>query len=156
MKEEDRIMLAPESVELYKKELRRLITIDRKVVIQEIKEARMQGDLSENAEYIASKERQAQIEGRIRELEYILENYQLVESATGGNEVRIGSTVEVLKLHKQEKFKFKIVGFVDADPLQNRISNKSPLAKAVLKKRVGDVVQVNAPLRHEVKILNIE
>lgn len=156
MREDNKIILAPESVELYKAELEHLITFERKRVIEEIKEARAQGDLSENAEYIASKERQAQVEGRIRELEYILDNYQLVETQSGGQEVVIGSVVEVMKLHKQERFKFKIVGFVDADPLKNRISNKSPLAKAVLKHRVGDVVQVNAPIRHDVEILSIE
>lgn len=154
--EDNKIFLSPESVENYRKELQKLISVERKQVIEEIKEARSQGDLSENAEYVASKDRQAQIEGRIRELEYILENYQLVDASGDVSDIKIGSTVEVLKIAKGESFKFQIVGFIDADPLNNKISSNSPLAKAVLKRKVGDIVQVNGPKKYDIKILNVE
>lgn len=127
-----------------KSELENLTTVVRPEVVNAIKEARALGDLSENAEYHAARDKQGQIEGRIRELEYLIENSIIIEEGSSA-EVRIGSLVEIKYIEDGEVEEYKIVGITEADPFENKISNESPIAKAILGKKVNDVVSVESP-----------
>ena len=127
----------------------------RPEVISQIKEARAQGDLSENAEYHAAKDKQGQIEARIKEIEYLIDNATLI-SNTKSSTVKIGSTVEIEYVEDKETDTYQIVGSTEADPFENKISNESPIAMAIIGKKVGDVVSVNANgSSYDVKILAI-
>ncbi|MFC4278451.1 transcription elongation factor GreA [Achromobacter aloeverae] len=128
-------------------ELHRLKTIERPSVINAIAEARAQGDLSENAEYDAARERQGFIEGRIAELEGTLSNAQIInpqELDTDGRAV-FGATVEIEDLDSGDRVVYQIVGDVEADIRANMISVSSPVARALIGKSEGDVVEVQAP-----------
>ena len=139
-------------------ELQELRTVRRKDVAEKIKEARGQGDLSENAEYDAAKEEQAEIEARILIIEKMLRNAELIdEDDLDKDSVGIGSTVSLLDEEFNEELSFTIVGSLEADPFDGKISNESPLGQALLQKRLGDIVTVDAPdgiIRY--KILNIQ
>ena len=127
-------------------ELHELKVVRRKDVAGKIKEARGQGDLSENAEYDAAKEEQAEIEARIAQIEKMLRNVEVIdEEELDGNSIGIGSTVKVLDLEFNEEFEYTIVGSTEADPVGGRISNESPLGAALLSRAVGDTVIVDAP-----------
>ncbi len=127
-------------------ELKRLKTIERPSVIQAISEARQHGDLSENAEYHAAKERQSFIEGRLAELEDKLARAQVIDiSRLGGDTVKFGATVSVLDEDSGDKANYKIVGEDEADVRAGKISISSPIARAMIGKEVGDVVEVAAP-----------
>ncbi|KAF0174539.1 MAG: transcription elongation factor GreA [Alphaproteobacteria bacterium] len=127
-------------------ELKRLKTVERPSVIQAISEARQHGDLSENAEYHAAKERQSFIEGRLLELEDKLARAQVIDiSRLGGNTVKFGATVSVLDEDSGDKANYKIVGEDEADVRAGKISISSPIARAMIGKEVGDVVEVAAP-----------
>jgi len=127
-------------------ELKRLKTVERPSVIQAISEARQHGDLSENAEYHAAKERQSFIEGRLAELEDKLARAQIIDvSRLGGDTVKFGATVSVLDEDSGEKANYKIVGEDEADVRAGKISISSPIARAMIGKEVGDVVEVAAP-----------
>lgn len=133
--------------ELLKAELHRLKTQDRPEVINAIAEARAQGDLSENAEYDAARERQGFIEGRIQELEGTLSNAQIINPAdldVSGQAV-FGATVEIEDLESGERLTYQIVGDLEADIRANMISVSSPVARALIGKSEGDVVEVRAP-----------
>jgi transcription elongation factor GreA len=124
-----------------------LKTIDRPEVINAIAEARAQGDLSENAEYDAARERQAFVEGRIQELEGTLSNAQIIDPSAldlDGKAV-FGATVEIEDLESGERVTYQIVGDVEADIRSNLISVSSPVARALIGKGEGDVVEVKAP-----------
>lgn len=124
-------------------ELENLKVVKRKEVAQKIKEAREQGDLSENAEYDAAKDEQRDIEARIEELEGILKNAEVVvEDEVDYNKINVGCTVKVFDKTFDEEMEFKIVGSTEANSLQNKISNESPVGHALLGKKVGDVVDV--------------
>ena len=115
----------------------------RKEVAQKIKEAREQGDLSENAEYDAAKDEQRDIELRIEELEKLLKNAEVVvEEEIDLEKINIGCKVKVYEIEEDEEMEFKIVGSTEANSLQNKISNESPVGQALLGKKVGDVVDV--------------
>ena len=115
----------------------------RREVAQKIKEAREQGDLSENAEYDAAKDEQRDIELRIEELEKLLKNAEVVdEDEVDLDKISIGCKVKVYDVDFDEEMEFKIVGSTEANSLQNKISNESPVGRALLGKRVGDVVDV--------------
>jgi transcription elongation factor GreA len=116
----------------------------RPEVIGQIKEARAQGDLSENAEYHAARDRQGQVEARIKELEYLIDNATII-SSTKSNSIKIGSTVEIEYVDDKEKDTYQIVGSTEADPFENKISNESPIAVAIMGKKVGDTVEVSSP-----------
>jgi transcription elongation factor GreA len=133
--------------ELLKEELHRLKTKDRPAVINAIAEARAQGDLSENAEYDAAKERQGFIEGRIAELESKLSAAQIIDPATLDAEGRIvfASTVDLEDLESGQKVTYQIVGEDEADLKEKKVSVTSPIARALIGKYAGDVVEVNAP-----------
>ena len=138
-------------------ELQELRTVRRKAVAEKIKEARGQGDLSENAEYDAAKEEQAEREARIVIIEKMLRNAELIdEDELDKDTVGLGSTVKLWDEEYNEELDYTIVGSLEADPFAGKISNESPLGHALLQKRVGDSISVEAPdgtIRY--KILNI-
>jgi transcription elongation factor GreA len=127
-------------------ELRRLKSEERPAVIAAISEAREHGDLSENAEYHAAKERQGYIEGRVQELEDKLARAQVIDvTKMGGVSVKFGATVTVLDEDTEEQATYQIVGEDEADVHGGKISISSPIARAMINKEVGDVAEVNAP-----------
>lgn len=127
----------------YENELQDLKVNRRQEVAQKIKEAREQGDLSENAEYDAAKDEQRDIELRIEELEKLLKNAEVIdEDEIDINKISVGCKVKVYDVDFDEEMEFKIVGSTEASSLQNKISNESPVGRALLGKSVGDVVDV--------------
>ncbi|HLS43210.1 MAG TPA: transcription elongation factor GreA [Paenalcaligenes sp.] len=141
------IPLTTQGAERLQVELHRLKTVERPEVINAIAEARAQGDLSENAEYDAARERQAFVEGRIRELEGTLSNAQIIDPTTLDSDGRIvfGATVKMEDLDSGEQLSYQIVGDVEADIRSQRISVSSPVARALIGKTEGDVAEVQAP-----------
>ena len=136
-------ILTYEGLKRYKDELQNLKVVKRKEVAQKIKEAREQGDLSENAEYDAAKDEQRDIELRIEELEKLLKNAEVVvEDEIDLDKINIGCKVKVYDVDEDEEMEFKIVGSTEANSLQNKISNESPVGHALIGKKVGDVVDV--------------
>ncbi len=142
------IYLTQEGLEDLKKELDELINVKRPANIQAIKEARALGDLSENADYDAARNEQAVLEGRIKKIEAMLENYEIIEEVSNGK-VGIGSTVAIKYVDEDddddEGDEYKIVGSQEADPFVGKISNESPIAKAIMNHKVGDVITVESP-----------
>lgn len=127
-------------------ELRRLKTQERPSVIAAISEARSHGDLSENAEYHAAKERQGWIEGRIAEIEDKISRAQVIDvSKLSGSQVKFGATVSLVDEDTEEESRYQIVGEHEADVKQGRVSVTSPLARAMIGKEVGDVIEVSTP-----------
>ena len=127
-------------------ELKRLKTVERPAVIKALEEARAHGDLSENAEYHAAKERQAFIESRAAELENKISRAQVIDTTTlSGKTVKFGATVTVVDEDDDEEMSFQIVGEDEADIKQHRLSVKSPLARALIGKEVGEEVEVVTP-----------
>ena len=139
-------------------ELHDLKVKKRKEIAEKLKEARAQGDLSENAEYDAAKDEQAQIEARIEEIEALLKNVEVVvESEADANKVNIGCKVKVQDMTYDEELEFQIVGSTEANSLKGKISNESPVGKALLGHEVGEVVSIETPDGDEqYKILGIE
>lgn len=124
-------------------ELQDLKVNQRREIAQKIKEAREQGDLSENAEYDAAKDEQRDIELRIEELEKLLKNAEVVvEEEIDVNKINIGCKVKLLDVEYDEEMEFYIVGSTEANSLQNKISNEAPVGRALIGKSVGDVVDV--------------
>lgn len=127
-------------------ELKNLKGVERPNIIAAIAEARSHGDLSENAEYSAAKEKQSFIEGRIQELEAVVSRAQVIDPAeVKGNVIRFGATVAVVDVDTDKENSYQIVGDYEADINENRISLSSPLAKALIGKEVGDEVEYVAP-----------
>ncbi len=141
--EQEKIMLTSEGYLELETELNELKTVTRPQVIKELKEARAQGDLSENSDYDAARDAQAKIEGRIKELEYKLEHCVIAEQKAT-DIVNVGSTVTILYDDGEQEV-YKIVGSLEADPLENKISNESPFGKAVLGKKVGEKIEIESP-----------
>jgi transcription elongation factor GreA len=141
------IPLTRRGAELLKNELQRLKTVDRHAVIQAIAEARGHGDLSENAEYEAAKDKQAFIEGRIAEIEGKLAGAQVIDPASldAGGRVVFGATVELEDEEAGQRVTYQIVGDDEADLKQGLISISSPIARALIGKESGDVADVQAP-----------
>jgi transcription elongation factor GreA len=141
------IPITKRGAEKMKTELHRLKTVDRPGVINAIAEARAQGDLSENAEYDAAKDRQGFIEGRIRDLEGKLAAAQVIDPAAvdGGGKVVFGATVELEDEDSGEKVRYQIVGEDEADLKHGLINVSSPIARALIGKEEGDVAEVQAP-----------
>ena len=156
MNENKEVFLTKEGLNELQEELKDLIENKRPEVINQIKEARAQGDLSENAEYHAAKDKQGQIEARIKELEYLVDNATII-SSTKSNSIKIGSTVEIEYVDDKEKDTYQIVGSTEADPFENKISNESPIAVAIMGKKVGDTVSIESPNgNYDVKIISIK
>ena len=123
---------------------------------EEIKEARALGDLSENADYDAARNEQAEIEAKIKKLETILENVQIIETVST-DEVGVGTTVKIAYIDDEDDVdQYKIVGSQEADPFESKISNESPIAIALMGHKVGDIVSVESPNgSYEVKVIEI-
>ncbi|MDZ7293643.1 transcription elongation factor GreA [Mycoplasmopsis pulmonis] len=154
MEEKNKIYLTQETIKKYEEEKWHLINVERPAVILEIKEARQQGDLSENAEYDAAREKQGQIEDRITELENILSNAISIQESHS-DKIGLGSVVRILNQSTGKERTFKIVGSFDTDPTQNKISYESPLAKSIIGFSKGDVVEIDAPDKYTTKILSV-
>ncbi|MBQ3028242.1 MAG: transcription elongation factor GreA [Lachnospiraceae bacterium] len=158
MAAEKKNILTYEGLKKLEDELEDLKVNRRKEVADKIKEAREQGDLSENAEYDAAKDEQREIEARIEELEKILKNAEVVvEEDVDVDVINIGCKVKVLDMEFDEELEFRIVGSTEASSLQGKISNESPVGKALLRHKVGDVVEVETQAGViEYKILEIQ
>jgi transcription elongation factor GreA len=139
------IYLTAEGIEKVKTELEYLITQKRPEIAQRLRSAIEMGDLSENADYSSAKEDQAFMEGRILELEHILKNVVVIEEKSSGDQVEIGSEVVVREEGYDDEETFFIVGSKEADPDQGKISYESPIGKALIKHRVGEIVRVVTP-----------
>lgn len=151
----EKIMVTAEGYLDLENELNELKNVRRPQIIQAIKEARALGDLSENADYDAARDEQAQVESRIKELEYKLEHSEIIENKKK-NKVALGSKV-VIKYDDGEEDEYMIVGSLEADPFNNRISNESPIGVAVMGKKQGDVVSVASPNgSYDVTIIEIK
>jgi transcription elongation factor GreA len=138
-------MTAP-GLQRLEEELRTLKSVERPAVIRAIAEARSHGDLSENAEYHAARERQSFIEGRIAELEEIVSAVEVIDpSQLSGDHVKFGAHVKVVDEETEREMTYQIVGVHEADIKEARLSISSPLAKALIGKRVGDSISVPAP-----------
>lgn len=155
MSKEKELFLTQEGLDELKKELDELIQVRRPEVINALKDARAQGDLSENAEYDAARTEQAIVESRIKELEAMLER-AVVITKVDTDVVSIGTKVTLEYIEEEEEEEYSIVGSSEADPFSNKISNESPIAKAIMGLKVGSIVSVDSPNgKYDVKILAI-
>ncbi len=137
-----------------KDELERLKDVDRKRNLDALREARAQGDLSENADYDAARDEQARIEARVKEIEGVLKNYEIIKEDTS-NKVNIGKTV-VIQVGDFPKQKYTIVGSLEADPQKGKISNESPIGKGIIGFKKGQTVSVKTETGNEVKVKIID
>lgn len=145
MNDKKPIYLTQKGFDELKVELDELINVKRPANIIAIKEARALGDLSENADYDSARDEQAQIEGRIQKIEKMLESAVIIEE-TSTDQVGIGSTVQIKYMDEDDEMdEYQIVGSQEADPFMSKISNESPIAQALLNKKVGDIVTVESP-----------
>ncbi|MCD7810058.1 MAG: transcription elongation factor GreA [Erysipelotrichaceae bacterium] len=153
------VLLTQSGVEKLQQEKEDLINIERPKVIEELQLARSQGDLSENADYDAARDKQARIESRIKEIEQMLMHVTIIdESQLDSSVAKPGATVTILDLSESDAQPevYQIVGSTETDPLNGKISNESPLAKAIIDHGVNEIVSVGVAEPYEVKILNIE
>lgn len=158
MDNQEKVYVTQAGYEELKEELRVLVHEERNIVITELQEARAQGDLSENADYDAARDHQARVEARISELEAMLSKIEIISDVkTKKKVVSLGSTVEILDMDANEKEVYTIVGSVEADPFNGKLSNVSPLAVALLDSKVGAVVTVeNVEKPYKVKVLELK
>lgn len=155
----EEIILTREGFEKLETELHHLKTVRRREVAKRIKQAREFGDISENSEYEDAKNEQAFVEGRIREIEQMLRNARIIDDEISEDVVHLGRIVSLRDLENNEEITYSLVGSAEADPLNYKISNESPLGKAILGKKVGDVVEFDAPIgvvRYEILKLERE
>lgn len=149
------VYLTEAGLEEIKRELDYLKLEKRPEVINALKDARALGDLSENAEYDAARNEQAMVEGKIQELEHMVENAVIIKDVKTDC-VSIGTNVTIEYVDDDDTEEYSIVGSKEADPFQNKISNESPIAKAIMGLKVGDVVTVDSPNgKYDVKIVAI-
>ena len=154
MKKENKFVMTAEGYLEAEQELNELKNVRRPEVVQALKDARAQGDLSENADYDAARNEQAIIEAKIQELEYKLEHAEIIDSSNKGI-INLGSTVTI-SYEDGEKEEYKLVGSMEADPFENKISNESPLGIALMQHKIGDIVNVASPNGgYNIKIENI-
>ena len=153
--DEKKIYLTEEGLNELKKELDFLKLEKRPEIINALKDARALGDLSENAEYDASRSEQASTEARIKEIEKMLENVEIINSVKT-DAVALGTKVKLEYVGDDEIDEYSIVGSKEADPFTNKISNESPIAKAIIGHKVGDIVNVVSPNgEYQVKVVEI-
>ena len=152
----EKYQLTKEGVSKLEAEYRHLLDVVRPQNTKDLVDARALGDLSENADYDAARDAQARTESRIQEIENILSNYELIKESTSTKIVKIGSVVVIKDLTFDEEDKYEIVGTIEANPHENKISCDSPLALAVIGHKVGETVEVAAPTPYEVQIVSIE
>lgn len=155
---EKKNILTYEGLKKLEDELQDLKVVQRREIAQKIKEAREQGDLSENAEYDAAKDEQRDIETRIEQIEKILKNAEVVlDEEIDLNKISIGCVVRVLDIEFDEEEEYKLVGSSEASSLQNKIYNESPIGRALIGAQVGDIVNVEAPAGVvQYKVLSIQ
>lgn len=152
---DNKVYLTDEGFLELEEELNELKNVKRPEVIKALKEARALGDLSENADYDAARAEQAQVEGRIQELEKIMENVHIIEKGET-DKVSLGTTVKIKYVDDDEIEEYMIVGSKEADPSNNKISNESPIAKAIMNGKVGEIKKVASPNgEYEVEIVAI-
>ena len=149
--------LTKEGYEDIKQELDDLINVKRPANIEAIKEARALGDLSENADYDAARNDQAELEAKIKKLQAVIDNVTIIDEIST-DKVGVGNTVKISYVDDEEDVdQYKIVGSQEADPFESKISNESPIAKALMGHKVGDVVSVESPNgSYEVKVIEIK
>ena len=149
--------LTKEGYEDIKQELDDLINVKRPANIETIKEARALGDLSENADYDAARNEQAELEAKIKKLQAIIDNVKIISSVSN-DKISVGNTVTISYVDDpEEEDQYKIVGSQEADPFESKISNESPIAKALLGHAVGDIVSVESPNgSYDIKIIEIK
>ncbi|XP_032746458.1 transcription elongation factor GreA-like [Rattus rattus] len=157
---ENKHNITQETLDGLKKELDNLVNVERLKIIQEIKDARANGDLSENADYESALEQQKVIEGRIAEIKSIIHNHVIISGEKGGkgknDVVKIGSKIKILEIEDNTEMIYEILGSVDNNPQLGKISNECPLARAILDKKVGDEVEIqNVEYPYRVKILEV-
>ncbi len=154
MKKENTFVMTSEGFLEAEQELNELKNVRRPEIVQALKEARAQGDLSENADYDAARNEQAIIEAKIQELEYKLEHAEIIDNSKKGI-INLGSTVTI-SYDDGETEEYKLVGSMEADPFENKISNESPLGIALMQHKIGDTVNVDSPNGgYTIKIENI-
>src|SRR5699024_1038364 len=156
--EEKKNLLTYAGLQKLEEELHDLKVVQRKAIAQKIKEAREQGDLSENAEYDAAKDEQRDIEARIEQIEKILKNAEVVvEDEVDLDKISVGCVAKMLDVEFDEEEEFKLVGSSEANSLNGKISNESPVGKALIGARVGDTIQVETQAGTiEYKVLEIQ
>ena len=157
MCEKKEFFLTKEGYEDIKQELDDLINVKRPANIEAIKEARALGDLSENADYDAARNEQAELEAKIKKLQAIIDNVKIISSVSN-DKISVGNTVTISYVDDpEEEDQYKIVGSQEADPFESKISNESPIAKALLGHAVGDIVSVESPNgSYDIKIIEIK
>jgi transcription elongation factor GreA len=156
--DQKKYLLTKEGIDKLKEELNHLVSVKRPEVIKLIQEAREQGDLSENADYDAAKNSQREIEKRIEEIHEILNHAEIIKTKKSDElKIKVGSLVTIYDSSEKKENTYEIVGEVEADPNHNKISNLSPLAKAMLNKTVGAQVEIHGVEEpYKIKILKIE
>ncbi len=152
----EKILVTQEGLNELIRERDHLIHVIRPEVKEDLVAARAQGDLSENADYDAARERQGKIEARIIELDNMLSNYELISENNGSKHlVKLGSTVTILDMQDNTEETYTIVGSVEADPLNGKLSNVTPLASSILEHKEGETVTIEVKEPYSVKILKI-
>lgn len=156
MSEKKEIFLTKEGYDEVVQELEDLINVKRPANIEAIKEARALGDLSENADYDAARNEQAELEAKIKKLQAIVDNVTIIDEVSN-DKIGVGNTVKISYVDDpEEEDQYKIVGSQEADPFESKISNESPIAKALLGHKVGDTVSVESPNgSYEIKVIEI-
>lgn len=154
------IYLTQEGLDDIKKQYRQLVDVERVEVIEQLQAARAMGDLSENADYDSARNRQAEIEGKIAELENIIANAVVVESNKQSKTIGISNIIRILDLSENEEYTVKIVSSIESDPLSDpslmKISNICPLGEALINAKLNDVVTVKTAKPYQVKVLEIK
>lgn len=157
MTESKKIYVSETGLKDLQNEYDNLVHVVREQVKIDLAEARSLGDLSENSDYDAARDKQAQVESRIAELEYMLSHYVLIETSTDNKSiVQIGSTVSIQFLDTNEEATYRIVGSTEADPINGKLSNETPLAQAILNARPGDTRHVDVKNGYDVIIIRID
>lgn len=142
----EEVLLTEKGYKKLEEELEELTTEKRREVAQRIKVAREFGDISENSEYDDAKNEQAFVEGRIKEIKHLIDNAKVIkDDEVSNDEVNLGTTVRLHNLDEDSYITYKLVGTAEVDPLENKISNESPIGKAILGKTVGTKVEVQVP-----------
>ena len=157
---DEKFLVTKEGLDELLKEQDNLIHVVRDEVIRELQEARAQGDLSENADYDAARDRQARVETRIRDLEAMIANAEIIsedKKAATKKTVSLGSTVTILDMSTNEEETYNIVGSIEADPLNGKLSNITPLATSLMDHKIGDVVEIEtAEEPYQVKVIDLK
>ncbi len=157
---DEKFLVTKEGLDELLKEQDNLIHVVRDEVIRELQEARAQGDLSENADYDAARDRQARVEARIRDLEAMIANAEIIsedKKAATKKTVSLGSTVTILDMSTNEEETYNIVGSIEAEPLNGKLSNITPLATSLMDHKIGDVVEIEtAEEPYQVKVIDLK